>query len=337
MNIRAAAANFSICIILIIFFAGCEACNEQLNQPPDPTNQPDAIILRSSNGGLNWLSNIISSPEKLNSVTSLNDTELFSAGVVGDIGCIVTSRNSGQSWSRRNISGYAGELKSLLKLTDSKLIVLCSETFFDPEETIFISTNKGADWIKTISIKKLNSMYFYTSLEGVCVGDLGLIYRTTNGGYNWEQSLSPAQTNLLDISFYDHLGIAVGEIGRIIKTTDGGETWTQINNVPTQQTLRGVEFVDNTKIVAVGTNGTILRSSDGGETWFNVEAPVSAALYDIAFYYSKGTVLVAAGAGGTIIRSTNLGITWSMINGVTTRNLYGVYFDNYGDCFIAGE
>ena len=82
---------------------------------------------------------------------------------------------------------------------------------------------------------------------------------------------------LKDVQFIDqNIGWAVGTAhwdqnrkkytGTVIKTVDGGESWNA-QEVPTDETLRGVCFVDENNGYAVGTNGTILHTSDGGKIW----------------------------------------------------------------------
>ena len=88
------------------------------------------------------------------------------------------------------------------------------------------------------------------------------------------------------------LGWAVGEphwdqatrayTGTIVLTTDGGETWIT-QTAPTQETLNGMDFVDETQGWAVGTNGIILHTADGGDHWTRQNVATEDEFRDVVF------------------------------------------------------
>lgn len=71
---------------------------------------------------------------------------------------------------------------------------------------------------------------------------------------------------LLDIAKAGQRLVAVGDHGHILYSDDQGKSWQQAN-VPTQQLLTAVSFINTKKGWAVGHDGLILHSSDGGESW----------------------------------------------------------------------
>ncbi len=80
-------------------------------------------------------------------------------------------------------------------------------------------------WVQQTSNinKTLYSVKFINSSTGICVGENGIILRTTNGGVNWIQQSTGFQNNLRSLAvtspstFY-----AVGDSGLILKSTDTG-------------------------------------------------------------------------------------------------------------------
>jgi hypothetical protein len=61
----------------------------------------------------------------------------------------------------------------------------------------------------------------------VAVLDNGKIYRSGNGGMNWEERYAvPGGTGLLSIVYGSGIFIAAGHNGRALASGDGGETWT---------------------------------------------------------------------------------------------------------------
>jgi subtilisin family serine protease len=71
------------------------------------------------------------------------------------------------------------------------------------------------------------------------------------------------------------VGYAVGELGKVWKTTDGGETWTQIMNVGFPYYWYGVDTLSENDVVISGfktgtfadIRGLLRWSHDGGQTW----------------------------------------------------------------------
>jgi photosystem II stability/assembly factor-like uncharacterized protein len=106
---------------------------------------------------------------------------------------------------------------------------------------------------------QLNGVFMLDANTGWAVGNGGLIFKTTNGGTNWNPQTSGTMTNLRSVHFVDaNTGWAVGDGGTILVTTDGGGIWmSEASGVSTQ--LRRVFFPSANVGYAVGTNGAILK------------------------------------------------------------------------------
>ena len=96
--------------------------------------------------------------------------------------------------------------------------------------TIFTISNSYSQsgWIQQNSgiTTNLNSVKFVNSHTGICVGNSGIILRTTNGGVNWIQQSIVYQNSLKSLAITSaSIGYTVGDSGLALKTTDGGITW----------------------------------------------------------------------------------------------------------------
>jgi hypothetical protein len=131
--------------------------------------------------------------------------------------------------------------------------------------------------------------------NGVLLPDSGAIYRTTNGGMEWEQVHASTVTGFSDVDFLTPLvGVATRSDGVILRTTNGGDTWTEANVVLAGSfVLTSVVFREDglgfaSAYRADGTEGIILSSSDGGANWgFNYStAGMNGArrIYDLYFF-----------------------------------------------------
>jgi hypothetical protein len=131
--------------------------------------------------------------------------------------------------------------------------------------------------------------------NGVSLPDSGAIYRSTNGGMDWEQVYASTVTGFSDVDFLSaDIGVATRSDGVILRTTDGGDTWTEAtvvlagSFVLTSVVFRndGLSFASAYR--ADGTEGIILSSSDQGASWgFNYStAGMNGArrIYDLYFF-----------------------------------------------------
>jgi photosystem II stability/assembly factor-like uncharacterized protein len=117
------------------------------------------------------------------------------------------------------------------------------------------------------------------------------LYRTRDGGENWEQLLAPSDyTGVVEVQMHpenpDLLYAATfqrerrmwsmlggGEEAGLFRSRDGGDSWERVGNgFPTTALGRiGVSFCpgapDTVYATAVGPDGGTFRSLDGGESW----------------------------------------------------------------------
>jgi len=130
-----------------------------------------------------------------------------------------------------------------------------------------------------------NTIWFGTST--------GRVYRSKNGGINWEAFATPAQAiGLLSFSDESNGILTAGTysptapVSQLYRTAKGGETWTDITPASNGFRLSGLECIPNsTYVIMCGTSGSILKenlfttwvSADRGSTWKQVSTGQIAA------------------------------------------------------------
>jgi photosystem II stability/assembly factor-like uncharacterized protein len=222
-----------------------------------------------------------------------------------------------------NICWAAGERMLVMKTTNGKTFIEVSNGLEPENYSAIFSRNSDSAWV--CSTKQ--------------------IYRTTNGGTNWnkmyEYSGPGAQYVFYDaIYFWDNnVGIAISDqimekpnTMFIVRTIDGGLTWNPITNgLPS----------DNDHYL-FGTNGTfdvvgdhcwfpvksssdgdttsqcyLIHSRDRGLNWESIPLPANFGSFGVSFSdTSKGLIV---GYYGHIAQTTNGGKTWSMRYDGTVR------------------
>ncbi|MBL0044478.1 MAG: T9SS type A sorting domain-containing protein [Flavobacteriales bacterium] len=176
---------------------------------------------------------------------------------------------------------------------------------------IDISVDTGATWtnIAVLPGQPVSRLHFvndqlgfaatggYSRLgnNGVLLPDSGAIYRTINGGLDWEQVFADTTTGFSDVEFLNtSIGVATRNDGAIMRTTNGGDTWSPATVTwPGPYVMTSVVFrPDGTAFASCyrtdGTSGYILSSEDAGATWgFNFSTASfnhSRRIYDLYFF-----------------------------------------------------
>lgn len=108
------------------------------------------------------------------------------------------------------------------------------------------------------------------------------------------------------------VAIAVGQAGLMALSHDGGARWQlQAPSALAGEDLYG-SFADTLTghLFVLGQGGLLLRSPDDGATWQRLATHTEAALRHMTREPKRGALLVS-GEEGTLLRSTDHGATWS--------------------------
>jgi photosystem II stability/assembly factor-like uncharacterized protein len=340
----------------------------------------NGLLLKSYDGGANWNSKIISNYNfnDFNDVYFLN----HQIGFACHYGRVFKTTNGGITWNSQNIYenwyditfisdsvGFiAGREGRLLRTTDqgnnwitiqlptskklnSIKFIIDSIGYVVGENVIFKTINYGNDW-DTITPPKpvttLEDQFFFSEVNGILVGSGGRIFRTIDGGTNWNL-YSPGTRanfrkliNLGDSSLYATAGssilrsndfgiswlqifqapnfihsisfptIEIGyaiSYGDLYKTTDTGSNWEMITHIGDVNTM---DFVNNNFGFTAGDQRRIFKTSDGGLTWYEVNTPNNFWLTSIDMADSLHGC--AVGLVSMTYYTSNGGETWHLVD-----------------------
>jgi len=202
------------------------------------------------------------------------------------------------------------------------------------------TSNAGTLWQSNMqTFCGLSSLYFTHPDTGYAVGELGLYFKTVDGGVNWNAGTTPSNKNLNDIFFINNtIGFIAGDSGTILKTTDAGATWIPKTS-STSGDLFSVSFVDtNVGFASNKYSGIVMRTIDGGNSWTTHYISLFDLFNDITFI--SADTGFSCGQYGKIYKTTDSAGSWAPQNvyGVAFgTNLNSLYFVNHNTGYTVGD
>ena len=109
---------------------------------------------------------------------------------------------------------------------------------------------------------------FITEDDGMAVGIMGLMMKTTDGGENWNIIDLGIMNFMNDVRYVDeNLVFIVGDQGLILKSADGGDTWDFVQD-GMNYNLHGIDIDPvSGKGLASGSGHMMLWTEDFGANW----------------------------------------------------------------------
>lgn len=199
---------------------------------------------------------------------------------VGHDGVILATRDGGVNWIKQ-FDGYQAnklienELKRLLALSDEQRtkqrIDYSVEQLNYLLEDAELFTDEGAS-------RPFLEVLFVDEQTGMAVGAYGMIFRTEDGGENWQ----PLVTNLSNPDNF--------HLNTLIKSRD--------------------------TLYIAGEAGSLYRSDDKGLSWVILPSPYEGPFFGMSVSYTTtGTEgIIVYGLRGNAFISTNQGQKWSRLN-----------------------
>ncbi len=195
-----------------------------------------------------------------------------------------------------------------------------------------------------VTLREVRQGLFATCLagerDGWMVGELGRIFRTTDGGDTWERQDAGTKRPFLAVACLDpRTAWIAGKEGIVYGTTDGGATWTAAKTGSTRHVF-SLQFASRERGHGAGDFGTMIHTEDGGRTWTTMQVPPEIQLPESAFdtgvdpgdinlyamSYGDADHLWVVGEFGTIMASNDGGRTFHQQHAPVETTLSGVYF-----------
>ena len=235
----------------------------------------------TTNGGTNWFHFSTGATSDFHSV---HFADPLNGCIVGENGKTLITNNGGFIWE--NLS--RGSVSAL-----NNVWFMNSQTGFAVGWlfTVLKTNDAGATWnsiaYNNFSNITLNSVFFTDQNTGYTVGDTiysplrGTLYKTTNGGTNWNRHYRTQNgSRFRDVYFLNRdTGFIVTSSG-VLKTTNAGANYQSVSG---SFDLNSITFITPQTGYCSGRNGVVIKSTDGGSVWTNVATNTTFDLNDISF------------------------------------------------------
>lgn len=269
----------------------------------EPIAPDEAIILKTTDGGLTWVSKPSGTVNALRGVQFIDNNTGFAVGFTGTI---LKTSNGGDTWTTV-ASGTTQALRSI-HFPSHDIGYICGGA-----GVILKTTNAGVTWtIQATGITQdLVNVRFINNDIGFAVSSTGtftsgIIIKTINGGTTWTAVYTNVN-GLLGLAVADENTIYagggnnqnVGGFSYIVRSTDGGTNWEQVYTGLSNGALRGAAFTSPDKGWFVGDLGEMPYTNDGGITWENVSIQGNGLL---GIQFPNSNVGYAVGALGTVLK-----------------------------------
>ncbi len=248
----------------------------------------NAYLAKSINGGLSWSRYIL--PDSVNEqLINIFFLDKNHGWVVGNE-FLLRTENGGTSWQfiripsnkmgvpdvqfLTNSLGYMTKAGAIYKSIDGGLTWTKAASFNNASGLFFLNLTTG--WVTGGAIIKRTdnggssfsfeksisdgnySIQFTDNLHGWVTGGPGIVWRTIDGGNNWEQLTEKGFGG--DLSFFDNNNGYILSGSKIYKTTDGGKTLDKQSSIH-KGVIVEIHFTNLNHGWAVGSNGGVYRFS----------------------------------------------------------------------------
>ena len=274
------------------------------------------FVLLSDDDGKSWRQ-AKSVPVSV-SLTEVQFIDAKEGWAVGHLGVVLHSTDGGESWSKQLDGTRAAALALKSAEAYAKLPTTPAAKAKAALDAAKLLVSDGPD-------KPFLDLYFLNAQTGFIVGAYNLIFRTDDGGKDWQplltQTENPEGLHLYGIRRVDDTYLIAGEQGTLLKSVDGGASFQAIPS-PYDGSFFGITTTHDDAIVIYGMAGHAYRSEDLGKSWTAVNTGTSAGLS--AAYEAPDHTLYLAAQSGEVAVSHDDGRSFKLLPLKQRRALAGI-------------
>jgi len=200
--------------------------------------------------------------------------------------------------------------------------------------TLFLSNDGGHNWTRLahlggddnvldhITIDPQNPKHIYVSAWSVENQQAGDVYRSHDGGNNWEAlaGIHGKSVRAMAMSASDSKILVVGALDGVFRTKNGGNSWERISP-PSQAEVKNIESIaidpKNPDVVYAGTWHLAWKTDDGGANWHHINKGMidDSDVFSVIVDSTDSSVVYASACSG-IYKSESAGDLFHKLQGI---------------------
>jgi photosystem II stability/assembly factor-like uncharacterized protein len=286
------------------------------------TQGEKAYLYKTSSGGFHW--------QELMEMTGDYISVCFVDKNVGWVGMdksLYHTVDGGATWEVTNFEKPIYRINFIDSLTGWAMSYQgIYRTIDGGQSWHYSSAGIGDPYFSLNDIKMIdeNRGWMSGSYTGVHSFFSSLLFKTTDGGLSWRESLS-IDGIILGREFYSDIEFASENMGwflvngDVYRTTDRGFSWNQVSRI--NPNVVHINSIGESCLWGAGSYGILYGSTDSGLTWSKQHTGTIAAFYKV-FFLNRDIGFV--GGVRTFLRTTNGGEVWEEFN-----------IDNFGDSYFS--
>lgn len=296
------------------------------------TTGANGTFMRTTDGGDNWFfhcqAGIYFDPAQAigqnYSIHFFNNSVGYVTGMSGYIGKTTDGGNTFNSVGAGVIPSNEWGQSIWFANQDTGFVTTRQSSWFNGR--IVRTTDGGTTWTTVQTYTDGITAIWGTNSQTVyAVAVDGTIFKTTNCGQTWNQSVGVVPQFMYSMSFLNSTtGFVAGSEGGIARTTNSGATWITLTSPQVDWGYFQIKIVSASEIYLVGDPNYLYKSTDLGNTWQNLQiVPVSGPASTFIWYSvdKVGSTIVLSGDFGVVAKSVDNGLTWSSNSFLLNTNI----------------
>src|SRR5579862_2241260 len=199
--------------------------------------------------------------------------------------------------------------------------------------TLFLSSDGGHNWSRLahlgdddnvldhIAIDPQNPKHIYVSAWSVENQQAGDVYRTHDGGNNWDvlADMHGKSVRAMAISASDSKILVVGALDGVYRSRNGGNSWEKIS--PPSAEIKNIESIavdaKNPDVVYAGTWHLAWKTADGGANWQHINKGMidDSDVFSVIVDSTNSSIVYASACSG-IYKSESAGDLFHKLQGI---------------------
>jgi len=242
-----------------------------------------STIAHSANAGDTWVESAGPTRSIINDMHFLSRTVGFA---VGNKGAILRTTDGGTNW----IDLSKGDIKGYLAIHG----LAANDLWIGTNQRVLHSTDMGENWTEKLLIAGGNftDVLEVSPTRILACSSTGLIYRTTDGGTNWD-TVHTINGQLRSITKIDNQRyMATGFNGTILRSENQGDTWHAVTIPEAGNQYEQAYFLGNEGwLVTSSFKHQMWHTTNAGDSWDTINLPIDR-FWDAVFFITPDTGIV---------------------------------------------